>query len=144
MLDQKLLLQVRGRRHMRTARVMAGRQKYASRSLSLSNNMACCWGAENPILSDQKLLHSICSANLGDQLRDLRIVEASISTDDEETTFCAFGDGEEDAGDEGLAIVWLLKDGDLFTEARPAQPSAYAKRWKLAHGNVVSKQQLGE
>ena len=106
---------------MHTARVMASCEKYAARSFSLSDDMTGCWRAEDPILSDQELLHSVCGANLGNQLHDLRIVEASISADDEETTFGAFGDGEEDAGDEGLAVVGLLEDGDFLPQTGTAQ-----------------------
>jgi len=48
--------------------------------------MASCWRAEDAILADQELLHSICSADLGDQLRDLWVVEASIPSYYQERT----------------------------------------------------------
>lgn len=101
-------------RPVRTARVVARCKKYAAGSFSLSNDVTGSWRAEDSVLADEKLLHSVCSANLGDQLHDLRVVESSISTNDEETTFCAFRDRKEDAGDEGLAVVGLLEDGDFL------------------------------
>jgi hypothetical protein len=69
-------------------------------------------------LSDQKLLHAVCRADLSNCLNDFWVVIATIATDDEESSLSAFGDGEEDAGDEGFGVVGLLEDDDLFTETR--------------------------
>jgi len=69
-----------------TTRVVTGCEEDASGSLSFSDNMASCWRAEDAILADQELLHSICSADLGDQLRDLWVVEASIPSYYQERT----------------------------------------------------------
>lgn len=79
------MLQAKNARY-HTTRVVTGCEEDASGSLSFSDNMASCWRAEDAILADQELLHAICSADLGDQLRDLRVVEASISSYHQERT----------------------------------------------------------
>jgi hypothetical protein len=49
-------------------------------------------------------------------LNDFRVIESSISSNDQGGTFNSFGDGEEDACDERFAVMGLLEDGDLFTK----------------------------
>ena len=70
------------------------------------------------ILTDQELLHTVSGTNLRNQLRDLRVVVATITADDQERALDAFGDGEEDGGDEVLGIVLLLEDLDLLAKTR--------------------------
>lgn len=38
-------------------------------------------------------------------------------------TLDTFGNGEEDAGNEGFAVVGLLEGGDLFTKTRAVKMS---------------------
>lgn len=84
---------------------------------SFSNHVAGSRCGEDAILSDQELLHPVCCSNLGYQLNHLWVVVSSISTNDKEASLNALGYGQEDAGDEGLAIVGLLEDLDLFSKA---------------------------
>lgn len=72
---------------------------------------------EDAILSDQELLHSICSADLGNQLDHLWVVVSAIPANDEEASFNALRDRKEDAGDERLAVVGLLENFDLFPKS---------------------------
>lgn len=96
---------------------MTCRQKNTARGISLSDDMAGGRGGENAILADQELLHPICRTDLGYKLHDLWIVVPAISSNDQEASLDAFGYGKENAGDEGLAVVWLLKDLDLFPKS---------------------------
>jgi hypothetical protein len=75
-------------------------------------------------LTDEKLLHTIGSANLGDFLDDVGVVVAAIATDDEKGVLSALGDGEDDAGNKRLGIVLLLEDFDLFAQTRAAETLA--------------------
>ena len=76
----------------RTARIVTGSEQNATSSFPFPNDMACCRRAQYAILSDQNLFDSVCSTNLSNQLYHLRVVEPSISPNDEEAAFCAFGD----------------------------------------------------
>jgi hypothetical protein len=105
-----------------TARVVAGCQQNTAGSLSLANDVTGCRSAQNTVLADQKLLDSICCTDLRDLLHNLRVIEAAITTDDEERALDTLGDGEENGGDEGLAVVWLLEDLDLLTKTRSTWP----------------------
>ena len=70
---------------------MAGSQEDTAGSLSLPYNVAGCGRAEYTVLPNKQLLHSVRSANLGDQLDDLRVVVTSISANDQEAPLGAFG-----------------------------------------------------
>lgn len=94
---------------------MTSSQEDTTGSLSLSDNMTGSRRTQDAILTDQKLLDAICSSNLSDQLYDLWVPVSTITTNDEETVFDAFGDGEEDACDEGFTVVRLLEDDDLLS-----------------------------
>lgn len=72
--------------------------------------------AQYAILPDQNLLDSICSTNLSNQLYHLWVVESSVSSNDEEAALCALGNREEDTGDESLAVMGLLEDGDFLSK----------------------------
>lgn len=74
------------------------------------------WCAQNAILSDHELLDTVCSTNLRNQLRNLWVPVASITTNDEEGSIYAFWDREEDTGNEGFGVVLLLEDLDLLAE----------------------------
>lgn len=97
---------------------MTGSQQNTTSSFPLADKVTGRWGAENAVLSDQELLHAVCSANLCDCLYDLRVVVATVTADNEERALHAFGDGKEDTGDEGLGIIGLLEDDDLFAKTR--------------------------
>ena len=73
--------------------------------------------AENAILPDYQLLYAICCTNLRNQLDEVRVVESSISCDDEEAALDTLWNREENACDEGLAVVGLLKDASLLPQA---------------------------
>jgi hypothetical protein len=82
-----------------------------------ADDMAGSRSAENAMLSDDQFLDSICSTDLCNQLRDLWVPIPSITTNDKERSFYTFGYGQEDRGNEGLAVVGLLEDGDLLSKA---------------------------
>jgi hypothetical protein len=104
-----------------TSRVVAGRQEDATRRLPYPDDVAGSRGAENAILSDQKLLDSVCGTNLGNKLGNLGIPVTTITTNDQERALGAFGDRLEDAGNEGLRVVLLLEDLDLLAQARTSR-----------------------
>jgi hypothetical protein len=80
--------------------------------------MACSRCAEDSVLPNDKFLDSICSANLCNQLDDFGVVETAVSTNDEEGSFDAFWDGQENRSDEGLGIVGLLENSDFLSKTR--------------------------
>lgn len=97
---------------------MAGSEQDTTGSFSLANKMASSRGTEDAVLADQKLLDAICSTNLCDGLYDFRVVVATVTANNEEGTLHTFGNGEQDAGDEGFGVVGLLENDDLLTETR--------------------------
>ena len=99
---------------------MTGGQQDPTGGFSFPDDMTGCRCAQDAILSDEELLHSIGSANLGNQLDDFGVEVATITTNDQEASLGALRNGEQDTGDERLAVVGLLKDLDLFAEARAA------------------------
>ena len=96
---------------------MAGCQEDTACSLPLSYDVAGGGRAEYTVLPDEQLLHSIRSANPGNQLDDLRVVVTSIAANDQEAALRAFRNRQEGTCDERFAIVRLLKDCDLFPQA---------------------------
>ena len=96
---------------------MASSEKDTASGFPFPDDMTCRRCTQNTILADQKFLHAVCCAYLRNQLGDFGIVVSAISADDQEAPFYAFRYREEDAGNESLAVVGLLKDGDLFTKA---------------------------
>lgn len=103
-------------RSIHTTGIVASCEEYATSSLSLSNDMAGRWCTEDTILPNQKLLYSVRRANFGDQLHDLWVVEASIAANNQEAAIRALRDGEEYTGNERLAVIGLLKDGDFLSQ----------------------------
>lgn len=99
---------------------MTGGQKDTSSSLPYPDDMTGSGSAENAILANQELLDSVCSTNLGDELCDLGIPVATVTTDNEESSLDAFRDGLKNAGNECLGVVLLLEDLDFLTETRTA------------------------
>jgi hypothetical protein len=87
--------------------------------------------AQNTVLANEQLLDAVCCSDLCNLLYDLGIVESAITANDKERSFDTFGDGEEDRGDEGLAIVLLLKDCDLLAQSRCAWPMRNSVSHKL-------------
>ena len=73
---------------------MAGCEQDASCCFPFANDMAGGWRAEDAILTDQKLLDTVCCSNLCDLLHDFWVVESSVSSDDQECPFCTFGNGQ--------------------------------------------------
>lgn len=69
---------------------MAGSQEDTAGSLPLPYNVAGRGRAEDTVLADQQFLDSVCRANLGNQLDNLRVVVTSIATNDEEASVHAF------------------------------------------------------
>jgi len=94
-------------------------QEDASGGLANADHMASGGRAENAALADDELADAVGGADLGDELGDLRVPVAAVAANDQSAVLDALGDGEEDAGDEGLAVVWLLEDPDLLAQARP-------------------------
>lgn len=93
---------------------MTSSQQNAAGGTAFSDDMAGSGCGEDAILPDQQLLHPISCTDLGYQLYDLGVVVTTISADNEEASLDALGYGEEDAGDEGFAVIRLLEDFDLF------------------------------
>jgi hypothetical protein len=116
----------RSKDHALTAGVMASSQQNAACSLPLADDMACRWRAENAIVADDELLDSIGRSDLSDQLGYFWIPVATISSNDECAALNAFRYGQKDAGDERLAVVWLLKDLDLLSKTRAVAMSEIA------------------
>jgi hypothetical protein len=103
---------------------VAGCQEDTTCRLSYPDDVAGSWGAENAILSDQKLLHSVCGTNLGNELSDFGVPVTTITTDDKERALGAFRDRLEDAGNERLRVVLLLENLDLLAQARTSRELA--------------------
>ena len=95
---------------------MAGRQQDTTGCVSYPDDIAGRGSTENAILADDELLDAIASADLGNQLCDLGVPVASITTDDQCGSFDTLGDGEKDAGNKGLGVVFLLEDLDLLAK----------------------------
>lgn len=117
-----------------TTRVVASSQKDTSGSLAQTDDMTGSRGGKNAILADDELLDTVGSTNLGNKLDNLRVPVSAVATDNKKRayqlirswlvlqsnwlhTLNSFGNRKQDAGDEGLAVVRLLKDGDLFAKA---------------------------
>lgn len=108
--------------------------------------MACSGSGQDTVLTDEQLLDAVCGTNLGNQLDDLGVPVAAITTNDEERscinlstiasarcgwtarlTLNALRNGEQDAGNESLAVVGLLENSDLLAKTRAVDKLAGAK-----------------
>ena len=67
-----------------TTRVVAGSEEDATGRLSYPDDVTGGRCAHDSVLADQELLDAVCCTDLGDQLGDLRVPVAAITTDDEE------------------------------------------------------------
>lgn len=127
-----------------TTGIVTGRQEDATSSLALADEVTGGRCGQDAILADQELLHAICRTDLGNQLDNFGVPIPPIAADDKKgtfitpvsdsvlhsvtaeyltrrlmaLTFSAFRDGEQDARDERLAVVWLLENCDLLAQAR--------------------------
>lgn len=93
---------------------MAGGEQDTTGCLAYPDDIAGSWSAEDAVLADYELFDAVSCANLGNQLCNLGVPVTSVTTDDESGALDAFGDGEEDAGNEGFGVVFLLEDLDLL------------------------------
>lgn len=125
-----------GRRGRHTTGVVTGGEQDTTGCLSFPDDVTGSRCAQYAILSDQEFLDSICGTNLGDQLHHFGVVVSSISTYDQEATLCALGYREKDAGDKRLAVVGLLEDGNLLSEPRPIEVSAWGDELMLTRKMV--------
>lgn len=89
------------------------------------NDMTRRGRAQDAILANDQLLHTIGSPDFRDQLDELWIVEASIACNDKCTAFSTFRYGEKDACDEGFAVMRLLEHCGLFAEPRSGDKSEH-------------------
>jgi len=74
--------------------------------------------AHDTVLSKQQLLDTVGSTDLCDQLHDLGVPVAPISSDNKVAVLDTFWDGKKNAGDECLGVVILLEDLDLLAKPR--------------------------
>lgn len=95
---------------------MTSGQQDATSSFSQSDNVRGGWCAQDAIVSDNQLLHSICSSDLRNNLGDLWVPESAITTNNQCAALDTFGNGEESCCDEGFGVVRLLEDFDLLTK----------------------------
>lgn len=65
---------------------MAGSQENTTSGLALADDMASSGSGQNAVLADEQLLDTVGGTNLGNQLDDLGVPEATITTNDEERT----------------------------------------------------------
>ena len=79
---------------------MTRSQKNSTSSFPYANDVACSRCAQDTILADYELLHSVSCPDLRDQLSDFWIPVSSIASDDERAVFDSLGYGKQDAGDE--------------------------------------------
>jgi hypothetical protein len=117
-----------------TTRVVASSQKDTSGSLAQTDDMTGSRGGKNAVLADDELLDTVGGTNLGNKLDNLGVPVSAVATDNKKRayqlirswlvlqsnwlhTLNSFGNRKQDAGDEGLAVVRLLKDSDLFAKA---------------------------
>jgi hypothetical protein len=100
---------------------VAGGQKDTASGFAYPDDVTGCGCAENTVLADQELLDTVSGTNLGDQLSDLGVPVTTVTTDNEGWARYALGDGEQDAGNEGLWVVVLLEDLDLLAETRTVE-----------------------
>jgi hypothetical protein len=63
---------------------VAGSQQDATSGLAYADDVAGSRCAEDAILADQQLLDTIGSTDLGDQLRDLWVPVATVTSDDQD------------------------------------------------------------
>jgi hypothetical protein len=102
--------------------IVASSQQDTTSGLAYADDVASSWCAEDAILADQQLLDTVGGTDLGDQLSDFGVPVTAITTNDEGGALNAFGDGQQDAGNESLRVVVLLENLDLLAQARTVVP----------------------
>ena len=122
---------------------MACSKEDATSGPHLANDVASGWSAHNPSLTEDKLLHPVRGSNLGNELHDLWIPVAAVTANNEEAAISSLGNGQQAAGDERLAVVWLLKYLDLFAQTRTGKRAHKSERmlsaevWSARSGTYV-------
>lgn len=101
--------------------VVTGCEKDTAGGFHLANDVARCGCTHDAILTEDKLLDTVCRTDLNDQLHDLGIPVSAISTNDQEAAVDSLWNGEQDAGDEGFAVVFTLEGLDLLAETGRAR-----------------------
>ena len=97
---------------------MASCQQNAASGSVLANNMACGRCTENAILSNEELLHPVCSTDLRNQLDDLWVVVSAraITTEVMKT---------------GVAIGLSYLPSPAITRNAPSAPSGMESRMEV-------------
>lgn len=95
---------------------MTGRQQNTTSSLPHTDQVTGRRSTEETILAHEQLLDTVGRTNLRDLLYNLRVEVTAITGNDEGSTFSPFGNGLDDAGDEGFGVVGLLEDLDLLSK----------------------------
>ena len=83
--------------------------------------MTSCGSTQDTVLADQKLLHTVGSSNLGNQLHNLWVPVPAITTNNQEAIFDTFWNRQKNARDERLAVMRLLENDDLLPQAGAVQ-----------------------
>lgn len=99
-----------------TSGIVAGSKKDSAGSVAFPDDVTCGRCAEDAVLSDQEFLYPVRRADLRNELRNFWVVEAAISSNYEEASVHTLRYGKKDTSDEGLAVVRLLEDFDLFAK----------------------------
>lgn len=90
-------------------------------------------GGKDAVLADDELLDTVGGTNLGNKLDNLGVPVSAVATNNKKRayqlirswlvlqsnwihTLNSFGNRKQNASDEGLAVVRLLKDGDLLAK----------------------------
>jgi hypothetical protein len=84
-----------------TGVVRSGQQDTTS-GLADADDVGGSGGTENAILANDELLDTVCGTDLCNGLGDLGVPVTAVTANDEGGVLDTLGDGEEDAGDEGL------------------------------------------
>lgn len=97
---------------------MAGSQEDTASGFPLADQMTGSRCAQDAILTDDELLHTVRSTDLRNDLCDFWIPVPSITTNDQCAALCPFWYREDDCSNEVLTVVRLLKDLYFLSEAR--------------------------
>lgn len=76
-----------------TTRIVTGGEQDPTGGLSLANDVTGRRRTKYSVLTNKYLLHSIGSANFSNQLNELRVIEASVPSDDQEAALCTLRNG---------------------------------------------------
>lgn len=87
-------------------------------SLHLAYDVASGRCAHYAILTEDQFLHTVCRADLQDQLADFGVPVPAIAADDKEAAIGAFWDRKQATGNERLAVMLLLEYFDFLAQTR--------------------------